>query len=78
MCRAVDADGDGYLGAQDLSFWYKENGALLDTGGHIPVSLEDLQRQLRDMLHSPDQAGGAFIDQVRDCPCVCVCSLDVT
>ena len=72
MCRAVDADGDGYLGARDLSFWHKENVPLLGTGGHTPVRLEDLQRQLWDMLHSPDQAGGAFLDQVLGCrrPCV--------
>jgi hypothetical protein len=66
MCRALDVDGDGFLGEADLQHWYCASLPLLLTDDDEAVSFEDLRQQLADALHSP-QLPAAFSQKVRPC-----------
>ena len=61
--RALDADGDGFLGEADLEHWYRVNEVLLETHGYEVASLEQIRQQLTDALHNP-QIPAAFASHV--------------
>ena len=75
MSRALDADGDGFLGEADLQHWYRVNLTLLETNGYEAVSLEQLRQQLTDALHNA-QLPPAFAEHVSPAPHFSVCDTE--